>query len=88
MNQPSLRKSTYVPKLTDSHNLANKIEQETPQIHKYGKHFLYYPSNISTHVVSKIHVTNTENDKKSIKEDFFFDKNTNTWILVKIANST
>ena len=98
MKKTNINQSNYTQKITDSHKLANKIELEPTQIQKYGKHFLYYPSKISTDIMDEIYKTNTGNgseysyDNKAItmekldytKEDFFFDKKSNKWILVEI----
>lgn len=98
MKKTNINQSDYTQKLTDSHKLANKIELEPTQIQKYGKHFLYYPSKISIDIIEEIYKPNTNNggeylyDNKDMtmekldytKEDFFFDKNNNKWILVKI----
>ena len=61
MKQTNINQPNYIQKLTDSHKLANKIELEPTQLQKYGKHFLYYPSKISTDIMDEIYTTNTEN---------------------------
>ena len=89
-NRSSLPSSSHptssLPILSDSQKLANKMMLESTQIHKYGKHFLYYQPEISKYVINEIYKPNTEEVEKVEKiekEDFVFDKNTTKWILVK-----